>query len=210
MLSPSVPSPARIFVDVKKPNTFLSDIEGPHGAFIPTRLRPPLGEQLLIAVKLEDAVAPIDLPVTVLARRAPRGSGGFLSMGVQVRLSDQLHPAAVWLRRVVTAKAAEADVMARVFSVFPVAAELERELQRLADGERGLLLVDQQVHVGDRLVVKATAEDAPGSLTFRVVVKGTSLHDGVRSFSAVLLSDEDRREVLRFLSREEALTRRTA
>lgn len=207
MLSPSVSSPARIFVDVQDPRTFLEGLERPGGIFVPTRLRPVLGQTLLLAMRLDDSMAPIDLPVTVIARRTPKGAGGLLSLGVHVGLVDPAHPAAVWLRRVVDAQAIDPAVTPRVFSVFPVAEDLVYELRRLADGERGMLPVDRQVHVGDRLHVTATAEDAPGSVSLRVLVKGTSLHDGLRAFSAELLDEEGRREALRFLEENRSLPR---
>ena len=199
MLSSSTHGSARIFIEVKDVRTFLAQLERPGGAFVSTRLHPGLGDVLLLSARFEDVAAPIDLPVIVVGRRTPRGAGGLLSMGVQVAPVDRQHPMMVWLRRMAEAKSAAEATPTHVFSVFPLLSDLEHELHSLIAGERGFLPVDQQAHVGDRLIVKATAEDAPGSVEFTVLVRGVSLHDGIRAVSATLLDDEGRGVVQRFL-----------
>lgn len=196
----------RVFLPVSDPARFVEDIASSQGAFVPTRLPLALGEHLVVSVRLKRVQRPIELPVVVLGRRAPRGARGSLSAGVVVRLTDEGHPMVALLREVAGGRVVDLEERIReharthLTSRFPSLAELRRELQLLLDGEAAMVPLHDVVHPGDRLVVTAGTADDPRALTFHLLVKGLANHDEQRACRGVLFDDDSRRAVLDFLA----------
>lgn len=198
----------RVFVTVDDAARFVEEIERQQGRFIPTRLPLTRGQRITLSLRLPEASLLLELPVTVLGRRAPRGARASLFAGVFVRVADERHPVLEVLRELASGKVVDLEACLRERTRIPVDAlfssleELRDELRTLEEGGAGLFPISQQVAPGDRLTLTAHTPERPTALSFDLLVKGLAHHDGLLACRAVLFDEKSRASVHAFLSSE--------
>lgn len=176
----------RIFIDASDTRRLILDLaEGP-GVFVPTRLAFSLGDGFRLAIRAHRLSRPIELPVTVVGRRAPKGAAGLLSTGVIVKLAAGEDPMAQLLLDI--AEGSIVDFEGRLRERLRIPAEalfddwpcLRAELVQLLDGEPGLFPGITDVAAGDRLNVRLTTRDGHDYGSVHVEVRGIVMHAPVR------------------------------
>lgn len=181
----------RVFLEVRDASAVVDDLGSGRALFVPTRLPLALNTQFLLAVRLRSASRAIELPVTVVGRRVPRG-GSLLSAGVIVRLADPLSPMFELLRDVAAGRVVDlesrlqeqARVPAR--AQFMTTAEAACELRALLEAATHFP-VDQLVQREDRLALTVASDEEGPLVTVHVLVKGVHVVDGRRGCLAALL-----------------------
>ena len=176
----------RIFIDATDTRQFILDLADGPGIFVPTRLGFALGDPFRLAIRAHRLSRPIELPVTVVGRRAPKGASGVLSTGVIVKLAERDDPMAKLLLDIASGSVVDFEGRLRERLRIPVEATfddwpcLRAELTQMLDGEPGLFPGVSDVAAGDRLNVTLMTRDGENHGVLPVEVRGIVVHAPVR------------------------------
>jgi hypothetical protein len=176
----------RIFIDANDTRRFILDLADGSGVFVPTRLGFVLGDKFRLAIRAHRVSRPIELPVTVVGRRAPKGASGLLSTGVLVKLDDRDDPTGKLLLDIASGTVVDFEGRLRERLRIPVEAVfddwpcLRAELRQMLDGEPGLFPGVSDVAAGDRLLATLSTRDGALFGTLPVEVRGLVIHSPTR------------------------------
>jgi Tfp pilus assembly protein PilZ len=191
----------RIFIDVHDARQLILDLADGPGVFVHTRLPFALGDEFLLAARLPRVTRPLELPVSVLGRRAPKGASGMLSAGVVVRLTRRDDPTAKRLVELANGSVVDFETRVREHLRIAAAAELGTrdevlaELRCLARNEPAQFPTDVVVQPGDRLDLAVSIAGTGRRALLAVEVCGTILRDGERAVRVRVFDDEGMRAV---------------
>lgn len=196
----------RVFTKLWNAKTLLEGLQSPNGAFVPTRLPVHLGEEIVLAARLVGVKRPLELPVTIIGRRAPRGASGQLSAGILVRMSVEEHPMKDLLLEFASGKVVDfaarlqPTLRIKVSSRFNSRSELDGELNAMLRDELGLFPVNRQVFIGDRVVSSIGLKKAEPVLELDLVVRGLAHRDNARAFLCEFFNEDERQKSREFMS----------
>ena len=196
----------RVFTKLWNAESLLQGLQSMNGAFVPTRLPVRLGEELVLAARLEGVKRPIELPVVVVGRRAFRGAHANLAAGILVRLSVVEHPMKDLLTEVASGKVVDLEtrlqrtLRVRTSSRFSSRGEFVGEISAMLRGELGLFPVNRQVFIGDRVATLISAGDGPSDLELDLVVRGLAHRDDLRAFLCEFFDAGERQKAKAYLS----------